>query len=226
MAKTTPATAESGGESPAQESRRKLLVAARQCFAQSGYRGTTTQEIAATAGLAEKTLFRHFPTKALLFRDAVVAPFASFIEHYIETWRGRPRGARPTDVSVREFYSGAMEVFDEHGRLLVALVSALAFGSTDPELEDELRQSLGGMLNGLDHIGEWVRVNGLSLDPAITPRLMFGMVAAAGMHSDWLFGLHAPPRERIIDELTTLTVYGLKGKPTTSQKARGKQPRR
>lgn len=205
---------ESGrSETAAEASRRKLLNAARECFAQSGYRGTTTKEIALSAGLAEKTLFRHFPTKAILFREAVVTPFASFIAHYIETWRERPRGTRPTEVSVREFYADAMDVFDEHGRLLVALISALTFGSTEADLEHELRNSLGGMLNGLDHIGEWVRINGLTLDPALTPRLMFGMVAAAGMHGDWLFGAQAPPRQRVIDELTNLTVYGLKGTP-------------
>jgi AcrR family transcriptional regulator len=207
-----------GGETAAEASRRKLLEAARECFARSGYPGTTTKEIAMTAGLAEKTLFRHFPTKAQLFRDAVVTPFANFIATYIGAWRERPRGARPAEVSVREFYADAMNVFDQHGRLLVALIAAQTFGGSDPDLEKELRQSLGGMLSGLDHIGEWVRANGLVLDPAITPRLMFGMVAAAGMHADWLFGTQAPPaRERVIDEMTTFTVYGLKGRQDPQQ---------
>jgi AcrR family transcriptional regulator len=214
MAETTRADTGSDvlGESAAESSRRRLLEAARQCFAQSGYRGTTTKEIAVAAGLAEKTLFRHFPTKAQLFRDAVVAPFASFIADYIETWRQRPRGSRPTEVSVREFYADAMDVFDRHGRLLIAVIAAQTFGSTDPELEQELRASLGGMLSGLDYIGGWVRDRGLVLDPAITPRLMFGMAVAAGVHADWLFGPQSPPdRERVIDELTALTVFGLAG---------------
>jgi AcrR family transcriptional regulator len=205
-----------GGETAAEASRRKLLDAAQDCFGQSGYRGTTTKDIATAAGLAEKTLFRHFPTKALLFRDAVVTPFATFIADYIEAWRHRPRSSRPTEVSVREFYAGAMDVFEEHGRLLVALIATQTFGSIDPELQKELRDSLGGMLSGLDHIGEWVQLNGLVLDPAITPRLMFGMVAAAGMHADWLFGTETPPeRERVIDDLTSLTVNGLKGRAAT-----------
>ena len=51
MAQTTRADPGSGaiGESAAESSRRRLLEAARQCFAQSGYRGTTTKEIAAAA---------------------------------------------------------------------------------------------------------------------------------------------------------------------------------
>jgi AcrR family transcriptional regulator len=191
-------------------SRIKLLEAARYCFGQSGYRGTTTKDIADAAGLAEKTLFRHFPTKALLFRDAVVAPFSSFVADYIQTWRERPRGSRPAEVSVREFYAGAMAVFEEHGRLMIALIAAQTFGSGDAELGKELREALGGMLTGLDDIGAWVSTHGLVLDPAITPRLMFGMVAAAGIHSDWLFGLDGPPdRDRVIDELTGLTVHGM-----------------
>lgn len=41
----------------------RILAAARQLFGQSGFRGTTTAEIARTAGIAEGTIFRYYKDK-------------------------------------------------------------------------------------------------------------------------------------------------------------------
>src|SRR3954466_11963203 len=43
--------------------RSQLLQAAIRVFAQNGFKGTKTREIAAEAGVNEALLFRHFPTK-------------------------------------------------------------------------------------------------------------------------------------------------------------------
>ncbi|MEK4519384.1 TetR/AcrR family transcriptional regulator [Paenibacillus sp. FSL H8-0122] len=48
----------------------KLLTAAIDLFAEKGYKSVTTQEIAAAAGLSEKTLFRQFGTKLNLLERA------------------------------------------------------------------------------------------------------------------------------------------------------------
>lgn len=44
----------------------RLLLAAINLISERGYNGVTTQEIAETAGLSEKTLFRHFGSKQRL----------------------------------------------------------------------------------------------------------------------------------------------------------------
>jgi AcrR family transcriptional regulator len=48
----------------------KLLFAAIDLIAEKGYNGVSTQEIAATAGLSEKTLFRRFGSKQNLLETA------------------------------------------------------------------------------------------------------------------------------------------------------------
>lgn len=48
----------------------RLLLAAINLMAEKGYDGTTTKEIAATAGVNEVTLFRHFGTKEKLLEAA------------------------------------------------------------------------------------------------------------------------------------------------------------
>ena len=53
-------------------STREAVLAAALCeFSQKGFAGTTTKEIAALAGVAEVTLFRHFISKERLFEETL-----------------------------------------------------------------------------------------------------------------------------------------------------------
>lgn len=53
-----------------QETRDRLLRAADELFASQGYEATTTTDVANVADVAQRTLFRHFPSKeALLYAD-------------------------------------------------------------------------------------------------------------------------------------------------------------
>ncbi|MCL5062443.1 MAG: TetR/AcrR family transcriptional regulator [Nitrospiraceae bacterium] len=49
----------------------KILETALKLFSQKGYLGATTKEIAKEAGIAEVTLFRHFPSKEKLFENVI-----------------------------------------------------------------------------------------------------------------------------------------------------------
>lgn len=49
-----------------EETRERILVAAREVIGRKGKRGATTREIADVAGVNEATLFRHFGTKEAL----------------------------------------------------------------------------------------------------------------------------------------------------------------
>jgi AcrR family transcriptional regulator len=49
-----------------EETRGKILAAARELFERNGTRGTTTREVAEKAGVNEATLFRHFGSKRAL----------------------------------------------------------------------------------------------------------------------------------------------------------------
>ncbi|MBD1924083.1 TetR/AcrR family transcriptional regulator [Microcoleus sp. FACHB-831] len=46
-----------------EQTRTRILRSALRLFARQGYDGTTTRDLAADAGVAEGTLFRHFPNK-------------------------------------------------------------------------------------------------------------------------------------------------------------------
>ena len=49
-----------------EETRAKIISAARELFERNGTRGTTTREVAERAGVNEATLFRHFGSKRVL----------------------------------------------------------------------------------------------------------------------------------------------------------------
>ena len=50
-------------ELPAEQRREQLLDSARKLFSEKGYRGTSTEEIAANAGLTKGALYFHFKSK-------------------------------------------------------------------------------------------------------------------------------------------------------------------
>jgi AcrR family transcriptional regulator len=74
----------------AQRNRDKILRAARDAFAASGF-GVPVDEIAARAGVGPGTLYRHFPTKEALFEAVVTAR----LEDLIADARGRAGSADP-----------------------------------------------------------------------------------------------------------------------------------
>src|SRR6516162_2897554 len=53
------------------ERKRQLLAHAKHLFVTLGYRDTTTEKIAAAAGVSEPVLYRHFDSKKALFLEVL-----------------------------------------------------------------------------------------------------------------------------------------------------------
>jgi AcrR family transcriptional regulator len=77
----------------AARNREKVLRAAREAFAESGY-GVPLDEIAARAGVGPGTVYRHFPAKEALFEAVVTAR----VEDLIADARGRAAAAAPGEA--------------------------------------------------------------------------------------------------------------------------------
>jgi len=60
-----------GARLTGEERRRQIVEAATTLFAQKGFRGTKTREIAQAAGVSEAMLFKHFATKVELYRAII-----------------------------------------------------------------------------------------------------------------------------------------------------------
>jgi len=77
----------------ARRNREKVLDAAREAFAASGF-GVPLDEIAALAGVGPGTVYRHFPTKEALFEAVVEAR----LEDLVADARSRADAADPGDA--------------------------------------------------------------------------------------------------------------------------------
>ncbi len=68
-----------GRSASPEETRERILIAAREVIGRKGKRGATTREIAEVAGVNEATLFRHFGTKEALL-VACAQHFCGYLE--------------------------------------------------------------------------------------------------------------------------------------------------
>ncbi|GGR91274.1 MULTISPECIES: TetR family transcriptional regulator [Streptomyces] len=81
------------------EARRRLQQAALELYQERGFDQTTTAEIAARAGVNERTFFRHFPDKREVLFDGEADLRAALTREVADA----PDGLRPLDVLLRAF---------------------------------------------------------------------------------------------------------------------------
>jgi AcrR family transcriptional regulator len=102
-----------------------LMDAALQVFVQRGFARATTREIAATAGVAEGTIYRHFADKHALFREVFLSALAGMGE---ELRRLPERAGSGTVRGNLEYLFGLLATLQERSAPLIASMSS------DPEL--------------------------------------------------------------------------------------------
>ncbi|MFI9719742.1 TetR family transcriptional regulator [Streptomyces sp. NPDC052396] len=99
--------------------RRKLAAAAMELFATKGYEATTVDEIAATAGVARRTFFRHFRSK----EEAIFPDHDDTLVRASGVLQAAPAGENPLDTvcrgikEVMRMYAAAPSVSVERYRL-------------------------------------------------------------------------------------------------------------
>ena len=143
------------------ETRRRISDIATGMFLERGFEAVTVTEVAAAAGVSEKTVYNYFPTKESLVLDQTEGQ----IERLVSAVRDRDKGVTPTaalvgalkedsrrfyemvadDVPRLEEFSGMVRgtpalraAWSEHRRQMVAALAAvlaeeLQVEATDPE---------------------------------------------------------------------------------------------
>ncbi|HEX3465759.1 MAG TPA: helix-turn-helix domain-containing protein [Candidatus Elarobacter sp.] len=113
-----------------EETRAKILTAARELFECNGTRGTTTREVADRAGVNEATLFRHFGSKRALL-DAMREQ-ACGVEEFRSILASLPGEDLATDLRIL-----AYEIVDgmvaRRGMMCVSLAEDAAGTAESPE---------------------------------------------------------------------------------------------
>jgi AcrR family transcriptional regulator len=201
-----------------------LLAAGRDVFAERGYAGASTKEIARRAEVGEVLLFRHFGNKAGLFDEAVLGPFEKFVDEWVRRWaRHGLRGELLEEIAA-DYVELLYGFFEDNRQLVTALLSARAHHETTALRFEELFSRLETTVR------EGTAEYGLDAgDPVLTVRLTFGMVLSAVVHAELLFPAAEPvSRRRIVNEVVRFLLHGAihvpeapaERRPVTAQRRR------
>src|SRR4051812_11409776 len=86
-----------------QQTRAKVLAAARRLFSEQGYEGATIRDIAAAAGMSTGAVFANFTDKSDLFREIMLTDMAALADAMREA---AGHGASAEDALLKIFVAG------------------------------------------------------------------------------------------------------------------------
>src|SRR5689334_21215370 len=135
-----------------EERREEILEAALSVFAESGYHGASTEEIARRAGISQPYVFRLFGTKKELYIAGVARCFRQTLELMQKAAEGK-RGREALDA-IGAAYG---ELLESDRTYLRAQMQAYA-ASNDPAIAAVVRDGFGDLVTYVE------RVSGASLE--------------------------------------------------------------
>jgi AcrR family transcriptional regulator len=125
--------------------RDRLLEAARELFTTTGYHATTTPILARRAGVAEGTIYRHFPSKHALLNAAYqeTQKWGAATVREVSTGTGGTVGARLTTLARTWLVQSEKDP---------ARVRMLLSWRLTTELDEQSRATAGELRQGLEHL--------------------------------------------------------------------------
>jgi len=128
------------------ERREEILDAALREFAERGYHGASTEEIASRAGISQPYVFRLFGTKRELFKAVVARCFRETLEMFQRAAEGL-RG----EEALHAMGNAYMEHYLTDRARLRAQMQAYA-ACDDPEIRDATRQGYGDLVAYVERV--------------------------------------------------------------------------
>ena len=179
----------------------QIIEAAARVFAERGFHGATTQDIADVLGIRQASLYYYFPSKEGALELVCLQGVAGFVE------------------VAKSIATGPGTAADKLVRLVKSHLSPLAdrsdfvrvFLNDRRHLPTESRRRIGKWSRNLERIYEDVLKEGVrrgefrsDLDTRLTMLAMLGMTSAA---ANW-YSKEEVPLERIADEFSRLLLDG------------------
>jgi AcrR family transcriptional regulator len=209
---------------PGEDRRRQLLKVAIESFAQNGFSGTKTKEIAAAAGVSEAILFRHFASKEDLYH--------AILDEKEATMGGERWFAEMHELAERRDDRG---LFQHVARQLIrsfredaAFHRLLLYASLEGHLLADLFHERFGLPMG-DFLSRYIALRQKEgafqeCDPGVAAMFAFGSMVHYAMARHILGAKNfTPSEELIVDQFVELILGGLEQRPTAGRTAKGKQ---
>jgi AcrR family transcriptional regulator len=186
------------------EVRDLMIEATHKLFHSKGFDATSTREISVKAGVSESMLFRHFGSKQAIFEEAVVQPFADFVEEFVTDWMSDRH--REPERTAHSYVSGLFELCRNHLDLITTL-SATGTRGDDAQPGADARLLIHEQLEILaGHVGRYHAEAGSrpGLDPHLSVRFAIAMVVGAAQLGKDFFGIG----DHLTTELAAFVVRG------------------
>lgn len=171
------------------QTRTRILKAAQRLFARQGYEGTTTRDLAQSAGVAEGTLFRHFATKKAILVEVATQGWIEILTDLL------------TELSEMGSYKAIAQVmrrrmwhFQQNADMMRVCFMEAQF---HPELRDRIQSEvIAKMTNVAEAFFQTAMEKGIyrPMNPKIVAQVFLGMFAIAGFSHNTLAEPDASPQ--------------------------------
>jgi TetR/AcrR family transcriptional regulator len=209
---------------PGEDRRKQLLRVAVESFAQNGFSGTKTKDIAAAAGVSEAILFRHFASKEDLYhaildeKEAALGAERWFVEMNEIAERRDDRGLfqHVARQMIRSFREDA------------AFHRLLLYASLEGHLLADLFHERFGLPMG-DFLSRYVALRQKEgafreCDPGVAVMFAIGSMVHYAMARHILGAKNFPPgEEQIVEQFVEMILGGLEQHPAPGRMTKGKQ---
>jgi AcrR family transcriptional regulator len=187
-----------------EEVRERLLDASRELFLANGYEATSTKQIAAKAGVAEKVLYGNFGSKAGIFDATFVEPFADLADRYVAAWGEEATSTLEERIS--SFVSGLYDLVYSNRAVLRAALTRRSAGGTNAH--SEIITHLARTIQSIMRIEQQTLPD---VDQSAALIAVAGMVFGVVLLDDMLTppGQRRPGRKRLETEMTNLVLHGV-----------------
>ncbi len=190
-----------------------ILAAAAGEFQERGYSGATTAAIARRADATEAQLFRYYPSKAALFRDAVFRPLeAEFLRFNVEHLQSgeEPAGYRE---AARLYIADLQDFIDTHSGALLSLIVAQAYEREGVDGMGEIEGLREYFDLGAQVMQQRIAPAAIRVEPRLMVRTSFAAVLAAVLFRDWLFPSSLADSHSVSEALIDFVLDGINANP-------------
>ncbi|MEH2319077.1 TetR/AcrR family transcriptional regulator [Nostoc sp.] len=172
------------------QTRTRILETAQRLFASKGFDGTTTRDLAQTAGVAEGTLFRHFPNKKAILVEVATSGWVEILTDLL------------TELSEMGSYKAIAQVmrhrmwnFQKNADVMRVCFMEVQF---HPDLRDRIQLEV---ITKMTDVGEAFFQTAIDkgiyrqMDAKLVAKVFLGMFAIAGFSNNTLLEPDASPQE-------------------------------
>ena len=172
-----------------EDTRTKILQAALQLFARRGYDGTTTKDLAKSAGVAEGTLFRYFANKKAILIEVATAGWVDILTDLL------------TELSEMGSYKAVSQVMRRRMLNIRQNSDLLRVCFIEAQYHPELKQIIQTeVIDKMTDVAEAFFETAMSkgiyrqMNPKIVAKVFLGIFAIAGFSDETIIDPNASPQ--------------------------------